>query len=446
MTVIGGGYVGLASGCFYAQAGHDVTVVEADPRRRAQITRGELPFYEPGLGSILRKVVSSGRFSLSGEVWTNVQRSEITFLAVGTPSRRDGSIDLAQVRKATRQIGDGLRRHGGYHYVIVRSTVVPGTTVRVVKPILEKHSGGRVGRSFGLAMQPEFLREGKALKDMNNPDKIVIGALDGRTRDYLVRFYKRLHRGQAVPILTMNASTAETVKYANNSFLACKISFINEIANICQGIPGVDVVQVADAIGLDRRIGRAFLDAGLGFGGSCLPKDVRALILQSQRLGYSATMLRAALAVNDKQPLVAVEMIKSSLGTLKGRRIAVLGCSFKPGTDDMREARSLVLIAALVRSGAHVTVYDPKATKTAKEILRSKVEYAGSVKQCLAGADCAITVTEWDEFKRLTPRSFDGMRRRLIVDGRRIYAPSNFARRIEFKAVGLGPRAYPKFS
>jgi UDPglucose 6-dehydrogenase len=439
--VVGAGYVGLVSACFYAQAGHETTIVEADPRRRVQIVRGEAPFYERGLSPILREVTSTGKLSVSEDLEAAVGRTEATFLTVGTPSRRDGSIDLAQVRKASADIGKALRRCGSYHCVIVRSTVVPGTTVNVVKPILEKHSGKQVGQHFGLAMQPEFLREGNALQDAERPDRIVIGAADARTRDFLVEFNERLYEDHVPPVLTMNPTTAEMVKYTNNSFLACKISFINEIANICERIPGVDVVQVADAIGLDKRIGRSFLDAGLGFGGSCFPKDVRALVQESRRLGYSAEMLKTSLKVNDRQPLVAVEMAKSALRTMKGRRIAVLGCSFKPGTDDMREARSIIVISRLLRLGAHVVLYDPKAIEVARKVFGSRVEYADSVEECLAGADCTITVTEWDEFKQLTPLDFECMKRRLVVDGRRVYRPSEFVGKIEFKAVGLGSHA-----
>lgn len=344
------------------------------------------------------------------------------------------------MRKASKEVGHGLTRCDAYHYVVVRSTVVPGTTVNVVKPILERSSGRQVGRGFGLAMQPEFLREGNALEDMERPDKIVIGAVDDRTRDFLARFYEHLHQGPVPPILAMNASTAEMVKYANNGFLACKISFINEMANICQRISGVDIVQVADAIGLDKRIGRSFLDAGLGFGGSCFRKDVRALIRETQRMRYSPAMLEATLTVNHTQPLVAVEMASSSLRTLKGRRVTVLGCSFKPGTDDIREAPSITVITRLLKLGARVVLYDPKAMEAARRIFGSKVEYAGSVEESLAAADCAIIVTEWEEFKRLTARDFACMKRRVVVDGRRIYRPKDFADRTEFRAVGLGPR------
>jgi UDPglucose 6-dehydrogenase len=441
VAVVGGGYVGLVSACFYARAGNEITIVEVDQGRRAQIARGEPPFYERGLDSILKDVISTGKLTVSEDLAATVARTEVTFLTVGTPSHRDGSINLAQVRKASQEIGEGLRRCDAYHYVIVRSTVMPGTTMNLVKPILERHSGRQVGQGFGLAMQPEFLREGNAFEDMERPDKIVIGAVDHRTRDFLVDFYEHLHQGRVPPILTISASTAEMVKYANNSFLACKISFINEIANICQRAQGVDVVQVAEAIGLDKRIGRDFLDAGLGFGGSCFPKDVRALIRHSQRLKYSPAMLKAALSVNDRQPLVAVEMARGSLRSLKGRRIAVLGCSFKPGTDDMREARSIMVIDRLLKLGAHVVLYDPKAIENARKVFGNRVEYADSVEKCLAGADCAIAVTEWDQFKRLTPRDFGRMRRQLVVDGRRIYRPNEFAGTIEFKAVGLGPAA-----
>jgi UDPglucose 6-dehydrogenase len=439
ITVVGAGYVGLVSACFYAGAGHDTTVVEVDSHRRAEIARGESPFFEPGMDSLLRDMVATGKLFVSEDLEASVARTQATFVTVGTPSRLDGSINLRQVREVSKEIGKGLRRCDGYHHVIVRSTVVPGTTMNVVRPILEMRSGGKVGQNFGLAVQPEFLREGNALNDMERPDRIVIGVLDGHTRDFLIDFYKDLHQINTPPIVTTNPPTAEMVKYANNSFLACKISFINEIANICQRMPGIDVLQVADAIGIDKRIGRDFLDAGLGFGGSCFPKDVRALIQESERLQYSPTMLKAVLRVNDRQPLVAVEMARSALHTLKGRRIAILGCSFKPDTDDMREARSIIAIRRLLKLGARVILYDPKAMEVARKIFDRRVDYAHSPRECVTGVDCVIVVTEWDEFKRLAPSDFAHLKRRVIVDGRRIYGASEFGPVFELKAVGLGP-------
>jgi UDPglucose 6-dehydrogenase len=445
ITVVGAGCVGLVSACFYAEAGHETTLVEVDLHRRTKIARGESPFFEPGIDSLLRDMVVSGKLVVSEDLKASVARTHATFVTVGTASRLDGSINLAQMRKASKEIGKGLRRCDGYHHVIVRSTVVPGTTMNVVCPILEVGSGGKVGRNFGLAVQPEFLREGNALNDMERPDRIVIGVVDDRTRDFLIEFYKDLYRSNMPAIVTANPPTAEMVKYASNSFLACKISFINEIANICQRMPGIDVVQVADAIGIDKRIGRHFLEAGVGFGGSCFPKDIRALIRESERLQYSPTMLKAVLRVNDRQPLVAVEMARSALHTLKGRRIAILGCSFKPGTDDMREARSIIAISRLLKLGARVILYDPKAMEVARNMFGSRLDYAHSAKECVTGVECVIVLTEWDEFKRLTPSDFAHVKGRVLVDGRRIYSPSEFGPEFQFKAVGLGPalRAFP---
>lgn len=390
------------------------------------------------MNETLKSAVSSGRLTVTDSVRNAVVSSDITFIAVGTPSKKDGSIDLVQIRSASKDIGVALREKNGYHHVVVRSTVVPGTTSKVLLPILERASGKRVGEGFGIAVNPEFLKEGSAFEDTYHPERIVIGDLDVETGNFLQEFYIKFHDSRPTPILRMSSSSAEMVKYASNAFLAVKISFINEIANMCEKAPGVDVVRVAEGVGLDTRIGRKFLNAGLGFGGSCFPKDVRALIAWSERLGCRPRLAKAALERNEMQAKRAVELAVEELGSLRRRRVAVLGLSFKPETDDMREARSIVLIRRLLRLGANVAAYDPIANKNAEKIFHARIGYAKSAVDCIDGADCCIIATEWDEFRRLTSDHFlSHMKRPVIIDGRRIYEPNTFLKKVRYRAIGL---------
>lgn len=438
ISVVGAGYVGLVSACCYAEKGNPVIICEVDSARRSLIEEGKAPFREPSLDESLKSAISSGRLAVTDNMLDAVLDSDAIFITVGTPSKKDGSIDLAQTRSASKEIGTALRERGEYSYVVMRSTVVPGTTSRVVRPILEKSSDKRVGEDFGLAVNPEFLKEGSAVEDTYHPDRIVIGELDTKTGDFLHEFYVKFHDSKPPPILRMSSSSAEMVKYASNSFLAMKISFINEIANMCEKIPGVDVVRVAEGIGLDPRIGRKFLNAGLGFGGSCFPKDVRALIAWSEHLGHSPGFLKAVLKANEMQVSRAIELAVGELGSLERRRVAVLGLAFKPETDDIREARSIALIHRLLRLGARVTAYDPVATKNAERVFHERINYAKSSLECIDGADCCIVATEWDEFRKLNPEEFlSHMNRPVIIDGRRIYDPNTFLRKLRYRAIGL---------
>ena len=287
-------------------------------------------------------------------------------------------------------------------------------------------------------MNPEFLREGSALQDTLHPDRIVIGEYDKKSGDTLEALYRDFYAEEMSPLIRTNLPTAELIKYANNAFLATKISFINQMANICEKIPGADVTVVAKGIGLDKRIGPFFLNAGLGYGGSCLPKDVKALIALSKNLGYEPTLFNATEEVNKAQPYKAVELCKRILGGLQGKRIAIMGLSFKPGTDDMREAVSIKIINQLLKEKARVITYDPKAIPNAKKIFGIDIEYSSSAIECIKGAHCCILVTEWNEFKKLTPEDFiQNMRQPCLVDGRRIYEPKQFSQKLKFKAIGL---------
>jgi UDPglucose 6-dehydrogenase len=323
--------------------------------------------------------------------------------------------------------------------VVVKSTVVPGTTENMVKPIIEKHSGKRCGIGFGLCMNPEFLREGAALYDTLHPDRIIIGEYDKKSGDVFENLFTQFYKEELPPIIRTNPSTAELIKYANNAFLATKISFINTIANVCEKIPGADVTTVAEGIGLDERIGSLFLRAGLGYGGSCFPKDVKALIAFSKSLGYEPTLIKTVKEVNNVQPYKAVELAEKLVGDLKGKRIAILGLAFKPGTEDMREATSIKVVDRLLKKKARVIVYDPVAMDNAKKIFGEKVSYSSSAIECIRNAVCCIIVTEWDEFRNLGPEDFvKHMKEPNVVDGRRIYEPRRFGERNHFTAVGLG--------
>jgi UDPglucose 6-dehydrogenase len=350
----------------------------------------------------------------------------------------DGSINLDSIISSSREIGEILKMKNDYHLVIIKSTVTPGTTENIVKPILEKKSGKRCGLDFGLCMNPEFLREGSAIDDMYKPDRIIIGEFDEKSGSKLNDFYQNFYDFK-IPILRVNLSTAEMIKYANNSFLAAKISFINQIANICQKIPGSDVTKISEALGLDKRINPNFLRAGLGYGGSCFPKDLDALINYAKNLNINVDLLEAVKKVNSNQPYVAIEIAKLFLKKLKNKKISILGLSFKPETDDIRNAVSIKIIKKLIEEEALITVYDPVATSKTREIFKEKINYAPSSMECVQNSDCCILVTEWEEFRKLTPEFYlKNMRNPMLIDGRRLYNPKIFTEKLKYVAVGLG--------
>jgi len=323
--------------------------------------------------------------------------------------------------------------------VVVKSTVVPGTSENTVKPILTQYSERVCGLDFGLCANPEFLREGSAIDDILNTNRIIIGEYDKKSGDALSSLYADFYK-YPVDVIKTNLSNAEIIKYANNSFLATKISYINTIADICEQIPGADITTIAMAIGLDHRISPHYLRAGLGYGGSCLPKDLAALSLFSKTCGCNSNLLESIISVNENRSIRAVQMIKGLIGNLLGKRIAILGLSFKPNTDDIRDAVSVKIIKKLICEGAKVTVYDPMALRNAKEIFSDLITYTYSISECLKDADCCVIVTEWDEFKLLKPEDLlSQMRSAALVDGRRITDPKLFRDKIKYAAIGLGP-------
>lgn len=329
----------------------------------------------------------------------------------------------------------------------MKSTVTPGTTRNIVRPIIEKNSGKKCGKDFLLCFNPEFLSEGNAIKGALNPDYIVIGGYNKKSADTLANLYREFYKEKTPPIIKTNIPTAELIKYANNFLLATKISFINTIANMCEKIPCTDIRKIAETIGKDHRINPHFLNAGLGWGGSCFPKDLKALITFSKKLGYNPTLIEATWKANEDQIKFTIQKVKKELKHLKGKKIAILGLAFKPNTDDIREAQSIKIINQLEKEGATITAYDPMAIPNAKKILKEKINYASSAIECLKNADCAILATEWKEFKKLKPEDFtQNMQKPILIDGRRIYNPEKFSKKLRYIAIGLGEPLKPNFN
>ncbi len=431
IAVIGTGYVGLVTAACFSRLGNEVVCVDVVHSKVDMINRGESPIFEPGLDL-------SG-VSATTDCQGAVDGAEFVFICVGTPSAPSGAIDLKHIKSAAHDVGRALRKKAksDYPVVIVKSTVVPGTTEDVVLPILEKESGLKGGRDFGVSMNPEFLKEGSAVEDFMKADRVVIGAMDERSASLV----NSLYDGINCPKMFTNPRTAEMIKYASNSFLATKISFINEMANLCEPL-GIDIADVARGMGMDSRISPHFLMAGAGFGGSCFSKDVKALISAAKSEKMSLSILETVLKVNDKQPLRMVELAKSALGgSLKGKKIAVLGLAFKEDTDDMRDAPSIPIINALLRLGARVAVHDPQAMENAKSVFSpKKVEYAASPSDALKDSDCCMLVTRWSEYSRLDGKELKRlMRHPVVIDGRRVLpALGGKISGITYKGIGFG--------
>jgi UDPglucose 6-dehydrogenase len=414
LAMIGAGYVGLVSGACFSDFGHHVVCVDKHEGKIESLNRGQIPIYEPGLTDLIAKNVKAGRLSFDINVAEAVARADAVFIAVGTPSRRgDGFADLSFVYAAAREIASAL---SGFTVIVTKSTVPVGTGDAVERIIREL----RPDADFAVVSNPEFLREGAAISDFKRPDRIVIGSQDTRAREVMEEVYRPLYLNSA-PILHTSRRTAEIIKYAANAFLATKITFINEIADLCEQV-GANVQEVARGIGLDNRIGAKFLHAGPGFGGSCFPKDTLALIKTAQDYGVPFRILEAVQAVNDQRKRgMARRIIQACGGSIHGKTIAVLGLTFKPNTDDIRDAPSLALVQALQDAGARVCVYDPEGMPNARAVLEN-ISYADSAYDCVVGADAAAIVTEWDAFRALDlERVKSVMRTPVLADLRNIY-------------------------
>jgi UDPglucose 6-dehydrogenase len=421
VAMIGSGYVGLVSGACIADFGHQVTCVDKDSTKIAALNAGKIPIYEPGLGDIVRSNVEQGRLSFTTGLREAVSGADAVFIAVGTPSRRgDGHADLSYVYEAAREIAAALK---GFAVVITKSTVPIGTGDEIEHIIREM----RPDVDVAVVSNPEFLREGAAIHDFKHPDRIVVGVDDERAKAVVTEIYRPLYLNQA-PILYTSRRTAELIKYAANAFLATKITFVNEIADLCERV-GADVQEVARGIGLDNRIGSKFLHAGPGFGGSCFPKDVRALIRTAKDHDVPMRILEAVEIVNDTRKRAMARKVSSAFaGALRGKTVAVLGLTFKPNTDDMREAPSIPLITALKDMGAKVRAYDPVGMEQAKQVL-GDVTYCQGPYDCVEEADAAVIVTEWEQFRALDlERVRDLMACPVLVDLRNIYRPEDMKR------------------
>lgn len=414
ISIIGTGYVGTVSAACFAELGHQVICVDVDHLKVDQMNSGIPPIYEEGLTELLKRHAGKDLIATYDYDFA-VKNSDVSFICVGTPSNSDGNIDLSIVRTASACIGNSLKNKKEFHVVVVKSTVLPETTEKVVLPLIEKHSGKQLG-DFGIAMNPEFLREGKAVHDFMHPDKIVVGSIDEMSGDIVASLYKGLN----CQVTMTNLRTAEMIKYANNAALATKISFANEIGNICKELD-IDTFEVMFGVGKDFRIGPHFLNSGVGFGGSCLPKDVRALIVKAKEIGYEPQLLKSVIALNDGQPARMVQLLRNKLKNLKDKKIAVLGLAFKNDTDDVRESRSIPVIKELLNNGAEVFAYDPMANENMRKIF-DDIEYHSSVVDALRGADACLIMTEWDEFRSLD-KEFDVMKNKLIIDGRHMLKP-----------------------
>jgi len=429
IAVIGSGYVGLVTGACFAEFGVDVTCVDVDAEKIARLSAGEIPIYEPGLEQLISRNTQAGRLRFTTDLQSAVDEGLVVFLAVGTPPREDGSADLSYIETAARSIAEHM---SSYKVIVTKSTVPIGTGERL-RVLIKEHQKTPTG--FGIVSNPEFLREGAAINDFMRPDRVVIGSRDEEAIAIMRDLYRPLYLIEA-PFVITSLEGAELIKYAANAFLATKISFINEIANLCDQV-GCDVHDVARAIGMDRRIGPKFLHPGPGFGGSCFPKDTMALASLARQAGAPSRIVETVIEVNEHQRMAMIPKIEKLVKDLPGKTIAVLGLAFKPETDDVRDAPAMAIIRGLVQQGALVRAFDPVAMPAASKILPG-IEYATDEYDAARGADVLVLITEWNQFRALDMKRIrDSMKAPRIADLRNIYEPAAM-RELGFEYVGVG--------
>jgi UDPglucose 6-dehydrogenase/GDP-mannose 6-dehydrogenase len=439
IAVIGTGYVGLVSGVCLAEAGHDVVCVDVDQDKVAKIRSGVAPIHERDLPEMLQRHVG-GRLQATTDLAEAVSTSDLSMIAVGTPFS-DGRIDLSSVRRVAEQIGSALRQSSRYHVVVVKSTVVPGTTENVVLPILETASGKTAGVDFGVGMNPEFLTEGQAVSDFLKPDRIVLGGLDDRAIATMAKLYESF---VGVPVVRTNPRTAEMIKYASNTLLATMISLSNEMANLAAGIGDIDITAVMEGVHLSRYLTNeagetaelaSFLYPGCGYGGSCLPKDTKALVSQGADVGVPMRVLGAVDQVNDEQPDKMLHILRRHFPKLIGIRVGVLGLAFRPGTDDMRESPSVPIVTKLLDAGAEVRAYDPIAAEAARTVFAGlNVKLCEEMSEAVQDVDAVLLVTRWDEFGDVPDLIAQQPTPPLLIDGRRMIAPGSVA---NYDGIGI---------
>ena len=430
--IVGLGFVGLSLTSVLASKGYDVVGIDVDKEKCNKISNGISPFFEPEMEKTLKiglkkKLVVSDNFSL-------INKCDMIFVTVGTPQRFDGSIELSMIKKAVSTISQNILLRKKNPIIFIKSTVIPGTLQNVLLPILEKNTGKKAGNEFGLLSNPEFLQESTAIRDTKFPHTVVLGGNQTKYMKKAKRFFSKIHPN--VPIIETNYQTAELIKYANNSFLATKISFINQLANVCQNIPGANIDDIAQTIGLDPRIGKLFLNAGPGYGGSCLPKDVKAIINFSSKIGVPPLLLNAVDKSNQKQIESIMNLIEKNCGNLRGKNISILGLAFKPKTDDIRDSISIKIIEKLLKKHARVIVHDPMAIKNVKKKFKDRIKYADSISEVLKNSHCGVLMTAWPEYHKISNENMKNMKKRILIDSRRIL--KNKKLDCVYNAIGVG--------
>jgi UDPglucose 6-dehydrogenase len=441
VSIVGLGYVGLSTAVCLASKGFVVLGIDVDKNKVNALGKGSSTIHEKGLDPLFRFSLRKKTLSFRSS-YDDLTRSKIIFITVGTPSRADGSIDSEFVEAASKEVGRQLASTNGYRLVVVKSTVTPGTTEGLVRHILERESGKKAGTGFGLASNPEFLHEGSAIRETFHPDAIVIGGYDRRSTGTLLKMYETFYGRRPTTILT-SPSNAEMMKYAINVGRVTQLSFINTVANLCTRIPGCDYDEVRKGLSTVAKMDERYLAAGLGFGGSCLGKDSRALAATLRSSAASDDLVASALRINEGQVKEAIRLGEKLVGSLEGKRVAILGLAFKAGTDDVRESVAVSLARALIKMSSEISVYDPVAMDSVRGLLGSQVTYARTAKECLRGSECAFVATGWDDFKKLRPTDFKTlMASPAVVDGRRIYDQSRFLKGgVLIATIGTGPQS-----
>lgn len=434
VAIIGLGFVGLSLASVLASKGVSVIGIDSDKEKLSSISKGISPIFEPKLEKTLKSALKNS-LVFSDNIEYSLKNSTLIFVTVGTPLTKSGKIDLSMIKDVSKKIGKALKNISSFKVVIIKSTVIPGTTQKIVKNILEKESGKKSGKDFGLVTNPEFLREGTVIHDTVNPHMIVIGGNDSKSVSLVTKFYEKFYK-QKIPFIKTNPNSAELIKYANNTFLATKISFINQISNICQNLPDTNIEDIAKAIGLDPRIGSQFLKAGPGFGGSCLPKDLKSIISFSSEIGADPILLKAVEKTNLIQVDKVMKLIFETLKTIKNKQITILGLSFKENSDDIRESVSLKLIELLLEKKAKIIAHDPKAINNTKKIFGERISYSTSLIDSFTNSDCVIIMTSWKEYFMISNKHCNKMKQRNLIDTRRILDGKKL--NVNYKAIGNG--------
>ena len=434
IAVIGLGFVGLTLSSVLASRGITTIGIDSDRKKCSKIAKGIPTFFEPNLEKTLKKALKE-KLIITNKLYS-INNCDFIFITVGTPEKKNGEIDLSFIKAVVSSVGKLISKNKKKPIILIKSTVIPGTMKNVVLPILERNSKKKAGKDFGLISNPEFLQESRAIHDTIKPHVVVLGGYRTKFMRKTEKFFSRFNPN--VPIIITNHQTAEMIKYANNSFLATKISFINQIANICQGIPDTNIDDVANTIGLDPRIGNLFLNAGPGYGGSCLPKDIKAIINLSSKLGVNPTLLTAVEKINKQQISHIVTLVKQNIGKINGKKLTILGVAFKPGTDDIRGSVSIDLVKRLLKLGAKITIHDPKALENARKIFHDNTKYVKSVPSALKDCQCAIIMTQWKDYERINNKTIKQMAKKFIIDTRRVLYNKNLD--AKYYAIGLGQK------